>query len=66
MIGQHLIKSTKLITLISFQSSMENAVHELEKKWAQVQENALKQPSPGIISFFFFVKIDFSKEKIKV
>ncbi|RZB46391.1 hypothetical protein D0Y65_050423 [Glycine soja] len=28
-------------------SSMENAVHELEKKWAQVQENALKQPSPG-------------------
>lgn len=65
MIGQHLIKSTKLITLISFQSSMENAVHELEKKWAQVQENALKQPSPGIISFFF-VKIDFSKEKIKV
>lgn len=56
MIGQHLIKSTKLITLISFQSSMENAVHELEKKWAQVQENALKQPSPGIISFFFLLK----------
>lgn len=27
--------------------SMENIVQELEKKWAQVQENALKQPSPG-------------------
>ncbi|XP_020203784.1 uncharacterized protein LOC109789282 [Cajanus cajan] len=27
--------------------SMENVVQELEKKWAQVQENALKQPSPG-------------------
>ncbi|KAK7271771.1 hypothetical protein RJT34_27944 [Clitoria ternatea] len=28
-------------------SSMENTVQELEKKWAEVQENALKQPSPG-------------------
>ncbi|KAL2335313.1 hypothetical protein Fmac_016526 [Flemingia macrophylla] len=28
-------------------SSMENVVRELEMKWAQVQENALKQPSPG-------------------
>ncbi|RDX75221.1 hypothetical protein CR513_44926 [Mucuna pruriens] len=27
-------------------SSMEDAVQELEKKWTQVQENALKQPSP--------------------
>lgn len=28
-------------------SSMEDAVKELEKKWAKVQENALKQPSPA-------------------
>ncbi|CAJ1947330.1 unnamed protein product [Sphenostylis stenocarpa] len=28
-------------------SSMEDAVQELEKKWAKVQENALKQPSPA-------------------
>lgn len=28
-------------------SSMEDAVQQLEKKWAQVQENALKQPSPA-------------------
>ncbi|KAK7266716.1 hypothetical protein RIF29_19367 [Crotalaria pallida] len=28
-------------------SSMEVTVEELEKKWAEVQENALKQPSPG-------------------
>jgi len=43
---------------------MENDVQELEKKWAEVQENALKQPSPGIISYLFCVKIDFLKEKI--
>ncbi|ESR44078.1 hypothetical protein CICLE_v10012317mg [Citrus x clementina] len=29
-------------------SSMEERVQELEKKWAQVQNDALKQPSPGI------------------
>ncbi|CAL5324871.1 unnamed protein product [Camellia sinensis] len=29
------------------QSLMEEVVEVLEKKWAQVQENALKQPSPG-------------------
>ncbi|EXB72244.1 hypothetical protein L484_009127 [Morus notabilis] len=28
-------------------SSMEAIVHNLEKKWSQVQENALKQPSPA-------------------
>ncbi|XP_031279347.1 unconventional myosin-XVIIIa [Pistacia vera] len=28
-------------------SSMEEVVQELEKKWAQVQHNALKQPSPA-------------------
>ncbi|KAK7381137.1 hypothetical protein VNO78_33663 [Psophocarpus tetragonolobus] len=28
-------------------SSMEYVVQNLEKKWAQVQDNALKQPSPG-------------------
>lgn len=28
-------------------NSMEDAVKELEKKWAEVQENALKQPSPA-------------------
>ncbi|WJX70762.1 hypothetical protein P8452_54834 [Trifolium repens] len=28
-------------------SSMEDTVKELEKKWAEVQENALKQPSPA-------------------
>ncbi|KAJ1380815.1 putative transmembrane protein [Sesbania bispinosa] len=28
-------------------SSMEDTVQELEKKWAEVQENALKQPSPA-------------------
>ncbi|QCD93056.1 spindle pole body component 110 [Vigna unguiculata] len=28
-------------------NSMEDAVKELEKKWARVQENALKQPSPA-------------------
>ncbi|BAU01474.1 hypothetical protein VIGAN_11071500 [Vigna angularis var. angularis] len=28
-------------------SSMEDAVKQLEKKWAKVQENALKQPSPA-------------------
>lgn len=39
------------MTLISFQSSMEDAVKELEKKWAKVQENALKQPSPGMVSY---------------
>ncbi|PSS30563.1 Golgin candidate like [Actinidia chinensis var. chinensis] len=27
--------------------SMEEMVHDLEKKWARVQENALKQPSPA-------------------
>lgn len=27
---------------------MEDIVQDLEKKWAQVQENALKQPTPGI------------------
>jgi len=26
-------------------------VKVLEKKWAKVQENALKQPSPGMISY---------------
>ncbi|XP_061353637.1 sporulation-specific protein 15 [Gastrolobium bilobum] len=28
-------------------SSMEDTVRELEKKWGQVQENSLKQPSPA-------------------
>uniref|UniRef100_A0A2P2IXU4 Uncharacterized protein MANES_02G065100 n=2 Tax=Rhizophora mucronata TaxID=61149 RepID=A0A2P2IXU4_RHIMU len=29
------------------QTSMEEVVRELEKKWAEVQENALKQPTPA-------------------
>lgn len=29
---------------------MEDTVKALEKKWAEVQESALKQPSPGTIS----------------
>ena len=28
---------------------MEDKVQDLEKRWAVVQENALKQPSPGIL-----------------
>jgi hypothetical protein len=34
---------------------MEDTVKELEKKWAEVQENALKQPSPGIISSVLYL-----------
>lgn len=30
---------------------MEVIVQDLEKKWTQVQENALKQPSPGILHY---------------
>lgn len=36
---------------------MEDTVKELEKKWAEVQENALKQPSPGVIPYFCFMSI---------
>lgn len=28
---------------------MEEIVQDMEKKWAEVQANALKQPTPGII-----------------
>lgn len=34
---------------------MEETVKGLEKKWAAVQENALKHPSPGIISYIYFI-----------
>lgn len=36
---------------------MEGVVKELEKKWAEVQENALKQPSPGtyLLSLLFCI-----------
>jgi hypothetical protein len=46
---------------------MEDTVKALEKKWAAVQENALKQPSPGIISYLCYVYICVSvyvKEKL--
>ncbi|XP_059670534.1 uncharacterized protein LOC132316053 isoform X2 [Cornus florida] len=33
--------------------SAEEIVQDLEKKWAQVQENALKQPSPGVLHHLF-------------
>lgn len=31
---------------------MEENVKELEKKWAEMQENALKQPSPGVYYYY--------------
>lgn len=34
---------------------MEEAVQTLERKWEELQENALKQPSPG----FSFVQFQF-------
>ena len=37
------------------QSTMEEAVRDLEKKWSKVQDNALKQPSPGI---FYFMSLE--------
>ncbi|KAJ9682958.1 hypothetical protein PVL29_018805 [Vitis rotundifolia] len=36
-------------------SSMEETVQDLEKKWSKVQDNALKQPSPGN---FYFVSLE--------
>lgn len=38
-------------TCLISQSSMEETVQDLEKKWSKVQDNALKQPSPG--NFYF-------------
>lgn len=32
---------------------MEEIVQDLEKKWAQVQDSALKQPMPGIHIIYF-------------
>lgn len=40
-----------LKTCLISQSSMEETVQDLEKKWSKVQDNALKQPSPG--NFYF-------------
>ncbi|KAG8384536.1 hypothetical protein BUALT_Bualt04G0128100 [Buddleja alternifolia] len=37
-------------------ASMEEIVQELEKKWEQVQENALKQPTPDSIAVGFIGK----------
>lgn len=30
---------------------MEDTIKELEKKWAEIQDKALKQPSPGIFNW---------------
>lgn len=38
-------------TCLISQSSMEETVQDLEKKWSKVQDKALKQPSPG--NFYF-------------
>lgn len=45
---------------------MEDTVKELEKRWAEIQDKALKQPSPGIFNRVNIVLlIPFSKLDIK-
>lgn len=38
-------------SLSSSKSSMEDTVRDLEKRWAGIQDKALKQPSPGIFNW---------------
>ena len=42
---------------------MEDIVQDLEKKWAEVQEHTLKQPSPGMSYFHLFIYIFYNGGK---